>query len=60
MTRVCPKRDAICPYGDGCPYSIDQYECKKEHPIDHITNGQAQEPKQKSPAIISEWQGRGQ
>ena len=30
MIRVCPKRDAICPHGDGCPYSIDRYECRDE------------------------------
>jgi len=30
MIRVCPKRDAICPHGLACPYSIDRYECKPE------------------------------
>lgn len=28
MIRVCPARDAKCPYGMECPYVIDQYECK--------------------------------
>lgn len=32
MTRICPKRDAVCPHGDECPYSIDQYECQEEPP----------------------------
>jgi hypothetical protein len=30
--RVCPRRDAICPHGDACPYTIDQYSCRAEDP----------------------------
>lgn len=30
MVRVCPKRDAECPYGDGCPYWIDRHRCAPE------------------------------
>lgn len=29
-TRVCPKRDAICPHGMSCPYAVDRYTCKEE------------------------------
>ncbi len=32
MIRVCPKRDAICPHGMECPYTVDRYTCKKEPP----------------------------
>lgn len=28
--RICPKRDAVCPHGMDCSYSIDQYECRDE------------------------------
>lgn len=28
--RICPKRDAVCPHGADCPYSIDQYSCRNE------------------------------
>lgn len=30
MIRVCPKRDARCPHGMECPYTIDRYSCKPE------------------------------
>lgn len=30
MIRVCPKRDAICPHGMNCPYTVDRYTCKPE------------------------------
>lgn len=30
MIRVCPKRDAVCPHGMACPYTIDCYECAEE------------------------------
>lgn len=30
MIRVCPKRDAICPHGMDCPYTIDRYNCSDE------------------------------
>lgn len=30
MIRVCPKRDAKCPHGTDCPYSIDRYHCAQE------------------------------
>lgn len=30
MTRVCPKRDAVCPHGMSCPYALDQYSCRPE------------------------------
>ena len=30
MIRVCPKRDAACPHGMDCPYSIDRYHCAQE------------------------------
>lgn len=30
MIRVCPKRDAICPHGMGCPYTVDRYHCAPE------------------------------
>lgn len=32
MIRVCPKRDAVCPHGMSCPYTIDRYECRPEPP----------------------------
>ena len=32
MIRVCPKRDAICPHGMECPYTVDRYTCKEEPP----------------------------
>ena len=25
--RICPERDALCPHGAACPYSIDKYYC---------------------------------
>lgn len=28
MTRVCPVRDAVCPHGLECPYTIDRYTCR--------------------------------
>jgi hypothetical protein len=27
--RVCPDRDAVCPYGMECPYAVDRYECRQ-------------------------------
>lgn len=27
--RICPKRDAVCPHGMDCPFTIDQYECRE-------------------------------
>ena len=30
MIRVCPKRDAVCPHGMACPYTIDEYTCRDE------------------------------
>lgn len=30
MIRVCPKRDAKCPHGMGCPYTIDRFNCEDE------------------------------
>jgi hypothetical protein len=33
MIRVCPKRDAECPHGMSCPYTIDRYECAEEPPM---------------------------
>ena len=30
MVRVCPKRDAICPHGMGCKFTIDRYQCADE------------------------------
>ena len=30
MTRVCPKRDMVCPHGMSCPYAIDRYICRNE------------------------------
>jgi hypothetical protein len=33
MIRVCPKRDAVCPHGMACPYTIDRYECAEEPPM---------------------------
>lgn len=32
MVRVCPERDAICPHGEACPYSIDEYTCHPDPP----------------------------
>jgi hypothetical protein len=31
MIRVCPKRDAVCPHGMGCPYVVDRYTCRDEN-----------------------------
>jgi hypothetical protein len=28
--RVCPIRDAACPHGMSCPYTIDRYTCMPE------------------------------
>ncbi len=33
MLRVCPRRDAICPHGMECPYTIDAYSCRSERPM---------------------------
>jgi chromosome segregation ATPase len=30
VIRVCPQRDAICPHGRNCPYTIDRYTCRPE------------------------------
>lgn len=27
MIRVCPERDAVCPYGIKCPFVKDRYSC---------------------------------
>jgi hypothetical protein len=27
MIRVCPERDAQCPWGMECPYAVDRYTC---------------------------------
>lgn len=32
MIRVCPKRDAACPHGMLCPFSLSQYDCMDEPP----------------------------
>lgn len=37
MIRVCPDRDAVCPWGMRCPYVLDRYTCK---PGNHMRPGE--------------------
>lgn len=43
MIRVCPKRDAICPHGMGCEYTIDRYQCREE-PVDAFSSAETSRP----------------
>lgn len=39
MIRVCPERDARCPHGLDCPYSIDRYRCDRRRELEDAVAG---------------------
>jgi hypothetical protein len=32
--RICPERDALCPHGMSCPFTVDRYTCSESQAMD--------------------------
>jgi hypothetical protein len=32
--RICPERDALCPHGMSCPFTVDRYTCNESQAMD--------------------------